>query len=369
MNSPVDSDLLQDLRLDAEEQLPRCEQLLIELEQHADDSERLAELFRLLHSLKGNIGMVGLHALLPLPQAMEDILAALRSRQLRFDSLLGDILLLSFDRLRQHLQAVYAGALDYHPDTDCAQLAIALHELAGTATAQQATARQRLLLQLAPGSALQPNATSESAPDCARLLERYDIPADADVQFCLTLMQAIEQRSRYWQGRGLRLLHLTLAINQQGGRVVDPAQLAVATCLHDLGMAFLPLHVLHKESRLSREEVQHIRSHPRLGHDLLRRLERWEDAAEIVLHHQEHADGQGYPRGLREVEIHPGALILAIADTFDARTHERAHQTLSKRPRLRAILEINNLAGRQFSAHWVEVFNHTLQQQPQLAHL
>ena len=59
MNSPVDSDLLQDLRLDAEEQLPRCEQLLIELEQHADDSERLAELFRLLHSLKGNIGMVG----------------------------------------------------------------------------------------------------------------------------------------------------------------------------------------------------------------------------------------------------------------------------------------------------------------------
>lgn len=224
-------------------------------------------------------------------------------------------------------------------------------------------------MQLAPGSALQPNATPESPPDCARLLERYDIPADADVQFCLTLMQAIEQRSRYWQGRGLRLLHLTLAINQQGGRVVDPAQLAVATCLHDLGMAFLPLHVLHKESRLSREEVQHIRSHPRLGHDLLRRLERWEDAAEIVLHHQEHADGQGYPRGLREVEIHPGALILAIADTFDARTHERAYQTLSKRPRLRAILEINNLAGRQFSAHWVEVFNHTLQQQPQLAHL
>ena len=78
---------------------------------------------------------------------------------------------------------MYAGALDYQPDTDCSQLAIALHELAGTATAQQAAARQRLLLQLAPGSALQPNATPESPPDCARLLERYDIPADADVQF------------------------------------------------------------------------------------------------------------------------------------------------------------------------------------------
>jgi hypothetical protein len=41
---------------------------------------------------------------------------------------------------------------------------------------------------------------------------------------------------------------------------------------------------------------------------------------------------------------------------------------LSKRPLLRAILEINNLAGSQFSAHWVEVFNRTLQQQPYLAH-
>ena len=52
-----------------------------------------------------------------------------------------------------------------------------------------------------------------------------------------------------------------------------------------------------------------------------------------------------------------------FADTFDARTHERAHQTLSKRPLMRAILEINGLAGHQFSSHWVEVFNRALQQQ------
>jgi hypothetical protein len=41
---------------------------------------------------------------------------------------------------------------------------------------------------------------------------------------------------------------------------------------------------------------------------------------------------------------------------------------LSKRPLLGAILEINNLAGQQLSAHWVEVFNRTLPQKPGLAH-
>ena len=133
-------------------------------------------------------------------------------------------------------------------------------------------------------------------------------------------------------------------------------------------MAFLPLEMLHKEASFSNEERQQMQSHPRLAHDLLKRLPHWHAAAEITLQHQEHADGSGYPKGLHEAEISPGALILNIVDTFDARTHERAHQTLSKRPLLRAILEINGLAGSQFSPHWVEVFNRTLHLQPELAH-
>ena len=55
----------------------------------------------------------------------------------------------------------------------------------------------------------------------------------------------------------------------------------------------------------------------------------------------------------------------------DGQTPAVAHgrEQRGKRPRLRAILEINNLAGQQFSRHWVEAFNHTLQNRPELAHL
>jgi HD-GYP domain-containing protein (c-di-GMP phosphodiesterase class II) len=141
-------------------------------------------------------------------------------------------------------------------------------------------------------------------------------------------MQASERRSQYWQGRGLRQLDLALAINQLGGRPEQPEQLAAAICLHDIGMAFLPLEMLHKEAHFNREERRQMHSHPRLAYELLKRMPRWDAAADIALQHQEYADGSGYPKGLQEIETSPGALIINIVDTFDARTHERAHQTL-----------------------------------------
>jgi HD-GYP domain-containing protein (c-di-GMP phosphodiesterase class II) len=365
--SDLPSDLLEDFRLDAAEQFPRCEQLLIELERAPKSTERLRELFRLIHTLKGNLGYVELNELMPLPQAMEDVLDALRSGRLTFDSLLGDILLLSLDELRALVNKALDGATSPRTSGQIDELCSALQALAVAPSGRQTEARLALLQQLDPSTRLQP--LEETEPNRTQaLLARHGIPPQADLQFFCALAEATELRSPYWQGRNLRLLELVLSINAAGGYAEQPEQLVAAVCLHDLGMAFLPLEMLHKQSRFSREERRMMQGHPRLAGDLLRRMPDWTAAMEIILQHQEHADGSGYPKGLTEAEIAPGALILHIADTFEARTHERAHQTLSKRPLLRAILEINNLAGQQFSTHWVNVFNRTLQQMPSLAH-
>ena len=368
-SSPVDlpNDVLDDFRQETAEQFQRSEQLLIELEQCPDDREKLHDLFRQVHTLKGNLGYIGLNALMPLPQAMEDVLACLREARLIFDSLLGDILLVTLD----HLKELIAQGLDGSParldQLQLDTLSQALRALATAPAARQAEVRRALLQQLDPNNQL-PAPTTPSDSLAAELLEQHGIAPNEDLLFFIELMQVSERRSHYWQGRGLRQLALALTINQLGNTAEHPAQLAAAVCLHDLGMAFLPLDTLHKKANLSHEERQQMQSHPRLAHDLLKRLPGWEAAADIILHHQEHADGSGYPGALQERDIRPGALILNIVDTFDARTHERAHQTLSKRPLLRAILEINGLAGRQFSPHWVDVFNRTLQQHPTLAH-
>ncbi|MDF3196905.1 HD domain-containing phosphohydrolase [Pseudomonas sp. 1928-m] len=363
----IPSDLLADFRLESSEQFQRCEQLLIELEHTPDDRERLRELFRLVHTLKGNLGYIGLDTLMSVPQAMEDVLSCLREGQLHFDSLLGDILLLTLDHLKELIQHALGGPSAQLNAAQSKALSQALSALALAPAVQQTGIRSALLQQLDPSSK-PPTAIATDEPAAADLLRRYGIEPDADLLFFVDLMQASERRSHFWQGRGLRQLDLALAINQLGGNPEQPEQLAAAICLHDLGMAFLPLEMLHKEAHFNREERRQMQSHPRLAYDLLKRMPRWDAAAEITLQHQEHADGSGYPKGLKEVETSPGALIINIVDTFDARTHERAHQTLNKRPLLRAILEINNLAGRQFSAHWVELFNQTLQQHPELAH-
>ncbi|MDG9924946.1 MULTISPECIES: HD domain-containing phosphohydrolase [unclassified Pseudomonas] len=361
----VPSDLLEEFRLDTADHLPRCEQLLIELERHPQDGTRLRELFRLVHTIKGSLGLVELNHLLPLPQAMEDVLDRLREGSLQFDSLLGDILLLSLDQLRNLIEAALGRAANPDPGQIASQCQ-ALQALAAAPASRQTEIRRTLLQHLAPETRLQPVEVGHG--QIPQLLADYGIEVDADLLFFIELMTTSEHRSPFWHGRGLRLLDLALGMNEVADRPVEPAQLAAAVCLHDLGMAFLPLDLLHKESELSREERRQMQSHPRQACELLKRMPAWNTASEIILQHQEHADGSGYPKGLRETEIHPGALLLNIADTFDARTHERAHQTMSKRPRLRAILEINNLSGMQFSGYWVEVFNRTLQLHPELAH-
>lgn len=363
----IPSDLLADFRQESAEQFQRCEQLLIELEHAPGDNERLRELFRLVHTLKGNLGYIGLNNLMPLPQAMEDVLACLRESRLHFDSLLGDILLLTLDHLKELIEQTLGGPAARLDNSQSLALGQALSALAMAPEARQTEIRSSLLQQLDPSSRPSQTSTTEEA-HAADLLKRYGIAADADLLFFIELMQASERRSQYWRGRGMRQLDLALAINRLGGNPEDPTQLAAAICLHDLGMAFLPLEILHKEANLSREERRQMQAHPRLAYELLKRMPKWQAAAEITLQHQEHADGSGYPKGLKEIETSPGALIMNIVDTFDARTHERAHQTLNKRPLLRAILEINGLAGRQFSAHWVELFNQTLHQHPELAH-
>lgn len=142
IRSDLPSDLLEDFRLEAAEQLPRCELLLIELERAPKSAERLRELFRLIHTLKGNLGYVELNALMPLPQAIEDVLDALRCGAMTFDSLLGNILLLSLDRLRTLLDQALKGS-DHKPDSgQIRQLCSALHALA-TAPAEQQDERMR----------------------------------------------------------------------------------------------------------------------------------------------------------------------------------------------------------------------------------
>lgn len=129
-----------------------------------------------------------------------------------------------------------------------------------------------------------------------------------------------------------------------------------AATLHDVGKIGIPDGVLLKPGRFTEVEYKIMRQHTLLGanllsgghSDLLRVAER------IALTHHEKWDGSGYPRGLRRDGIDIFGRIVALADVFDALTHERPYKPAW--PLAAAIQEIKAQSGRHFDPDVVEVF-------------
>jgi HD-GYP domain-containing protein (c-di-GMP phosphodiesterase class II) len=109
----------------------------------------------------------------------------------------------------------------------------------------------------------------------------------------------------------------------------DLQRLALAACLHDVGMLTVPRRILEKPGALDPEELAIVRQHPEKGFRMLQALgPGFEWLAKVGLQEQERADGGGYPRGLKGEEIDEYAMIVGLADVYESMTHSRASRTV-----------------------------------------
>jgi HD-GYP domain-containing protein (c-di-GMP phosphodiesterase class II) len=127
-----------------------------------------------------------------------------------------------------------------------------------------------------------------------------------------------------------------------------------ASILHDIGKIGIPESILNKPARLNDEEFNVIEGHPKKGHDILEPLEQLTSCLPSILHHHERLDGKGYPHGLKGEEIPFLARIIAVADTFDAITSNRAYRSAKAAEKALAIVE--EVAGTQLDPVVVEAF-------------
>jgi len=101
----------------------------------------------------------------------------------------------------------------------------------------------------------------------------------------------------------------------------------VGAIFHDVGKTRIPQDVLRKAGPLSNYEWEMMKRHPVIGLELIRpHVDFPEDARAIVLQHHERLDGNGYPDGKCEKEIHPFAKAAALVDVFDALTSKRPYK-------------------------------------------
>ncbi|OGA04127.1 MAG: response regulator [Betaproteobacteria bacterium RIFCSPLOWO2_02_FULL_64_12] len=124
--------------------------------------------------------------------------------------------------------------------------------------------------------------------------------------------------------------------------------------LHDIGKIGIPDSVLLKRGSLSVAEWEIMRRHPQIGHRIVASAQFMEEAAEIVLSHEERFDGTGYPRGLAGSAIPLWARLFAVIDTLDAITSDRPYRRGASFDVARA--ELLRVSGKQLDPLAFEVF-------------
>ena len=96
--------------------------------------------------------------------------------------------------------------------------------------------------------------------------------------------------------------------------------------VHDIGKIGLPPGLLEKPGALTLEERRQMEEHPVIGQRILAKVDDYSEIAEIVRHHHERVDGQGYPDGLLGPEIPLIARIISVADAYNAMTSDRPYR-------------------------------------------
>lgn len=141
-----------------------------------------------------------------------------------------------------------------------------------------------------------------------------------------------------------------------GGGPEEVGLMRLAAPLHDIGKLGISDLILLKPGRLTPEEFARMKTHTRLGAQILSgsRSQVLRLAEEIALTHHEWWDGSGYPRGLSGAEIPLAGRIVALADVFDALTHRRPYK--EPWPVERALEEVRSLSGTHFDPTIVDAF-------------
>jgi HD-GYP domain-containing protein (c-di-GMP phosphodiesterase class II) len=176
-------------------------------------------------------------------------------------------------------------------------------------------------------------------------------------EIILTLSETGEMRSKETGNHVKRVAEYSKELAEACGLDEDVVELLRnSSPMHDIGKIAIPDAILLKAGPLTDEEREVMKSHTKLGHEMLRHSEREliKAAAVVALQHHERWDGKGYPHGIAGEDIHIFGRITAIADVFDALSCDRVYKKAWSREKVEEVFEKDR--GTAFDPELIDVY-------------
>lgn len=169
------------------------------------------------------------------------------------------------------------------------------------------------------------------------------------------LADAVEAKDPYTQGHcELVARYARRTAARLGLSDAERSIVCYGGLLHDIGKIGISDGVLNKPGKLLPEEWDLMRSHVRVGRDLLARVPVLGSVSDVVLHHHERYDGHGYPEGLEGEAISLPARIVCVADAYCAMISKRSYKESATDAEARA--ELLRCKGTHFDPAVVDAF-------------
>lgn len=187
------------------------------------------------------------------------------------------------------------------------------------------------------------------ASRAAAAIENAKLYEDLQATFQQTiegLAKAIDKMDRYTAGHSSRVAtYATFLANRLGMNAHEIEIVRQSALMHDIGKIGCVMN-LNKPGKLTQDEYEIFKRHPGFGRDILDPIKFLHPLIPGVHLHHERWDGRGYPLGLKGNDVPIMARIIAVADTYDAMTSDRAYRRAL--PHDVAVGEIERCSGSQF---------------------
>jgi response regulator RpfG family c-di-GMP phosphodiesterase len=174
------------------------------------------------------------------------------------------------------------------------------------------------------------------------------------------LARAIDKMDRYTAGHSERVATYATYLAVKLGLPAEVVEIVRQSALmHDIGKIGCVMN-LNKPGKLTQDEYETFKRHPVFGKDILDPIKFLHPLIPGVHLHHERWDGRGYPLQLKGNDVPLIARIIAVADTYDAMTSDRAYRRAL--PHEVAVGEIERCSGTQFDPEVARAFTGGLEQ-------